>query len=380
MKNTTIAFGIIAINTIICLTLYVLTQFGLFSLFESAAKAVTHHSFNFSPEALPLLVIAIAAFASIEVIYTVYKGEFVSVLNKALTVIACTFFIYFLLYGLFFTAGAQFIGFYVFLIVIITSSCIALNEILKASDQITLQALTKTGALITIGFLSCGLVMDISSKNHLIANMSLSGFFFAGIASSFYPFSFADKPKVRKMSAWLSKDIIGKIVIGVLIGFYIFYIHPIVYAIDPTITLVGEWLFIAMVAVGGYLSVRSKVNGISVPVMVENWRKHQQELQFKTTHELTDLTEVIDEFLTYGNKNSILIYLTNFLFEKKVDSIEISYLLNDLINYADVKPKIFFKPEERLIKNLNAQKRNQVLSKTIKNVQKACAAEIGKRS
>jgi hypothetical protein len=379
-KVTVTAVGIIALNSAICVTICILVPFNLFGFLESATNAIPFCSFRFSAEALPLLIGAIASVSAIEVIYTTYKGEFVSVLSKALGVIAGAFFVYFLLYGSLAIAGNQSIGFYTFLIVIVSSVYLASTKILKDSNQIILQTLTKTGALILIGFLSSALVRAFSPQNINIANMSLSGFFFAGITASFYPASFADKPKVRKAGAWLSKDTIGKIVIGIVIGFYIFYIHPIVYAIDPTITLLGEWLFIALVAVSGYLSIRSKVNGISAPLIVENWKKHQQELQFKTTQELTNLTEIIEEFLTYGNKNFILIYLTNFLFEKKVNSEYISYLLNDLINYVDVKPKMFSKAEEQLVKNLNAQKRDQVLSKTIKNIQKTCATEIGKRS
>lgn len=327
---------------------------------------------------MPLLIGAIASVATIEIIYTLYKGEFVSVLTKTLIVIAGAFFFYFLFYGSLTNANTQSIGLFTFLIVIVAASCLAFNRILKDSYQITLQTLTKTVALILLGVLSSGLVMAFSSQNLLFANISISGFFFAGFTALFYPASFADKPKVRKASAWLSKDTIGKIVIGVLIGFYIFFVHPKVYAIDPTWTLIGEWLFVAVVAVGGYLSIRSKVSGISAPLIVENWKKHQQELEFKTTEELTTLAENVEEFLDYGNKNYILLYLTNFLFEKNVDVEQINLALTELINYQDIKPKLVVKWDEPLIKNLNAQKRKQVLSKTIKNVQKTFAGTIGK--
>jgi hypothetical protein len=373
MKTETIKVVIIAVcYTILAVVLLVLMQLNAFAVLEPIAFGI----FHFSSLSYPFLLGAICTLAILHIIKTLYEGSHVIVISKILALCSGASFFYFLALNIPELSSNSTLGFYILLATILASTYYGADRILRASNQITLQTITKSIILILVAFVSSAIVLTYSPQSSLYANMSLSGFIFAGLTNSGYPFRFTDKPATRKMGKWLSKDIIGSIVIGVLIAFYIFYVHPIVYAIDPTITLIAEWLFVGLVVLGSYLSIRSKVTGISAPLILETWKKHQQELNFKTTKELTDLTENIDEFITYGNKNYILLYLTNFLFEKKVNIEDINAAIDGLINYQDAKPKLFFKWDQKLINNLNMQNRNETLLKAIKNVQETYSEEI----
>jgi hypothetical protein len=323
---------------------------------------------NFGRFPYPIFIGTINTLGSVNAMWIAFRGKFVSLLAKMSLGFLCGFLLYFLI-ARSPVESTQIAGFYVFLTTAFASVYYAANIMLKATRQITLSALVKCGILVALGVSSFGAVFYASHSISASATV-LFGFVFAGVAALFNPLRFADKPTPRAFGKLITKNTILMIVIGLLIAIYAVLGHPAFYAANPFATLIGEWLTIVIVVVVCYLYLRRKVEGISAPLIVEKWKKHEQALNFKTSQELAFITQLIDEFLQHGKKNGIVLYLTKFLFDRRVNPDQISAVLNDLINYQDANPKLFFRGDAKLITNLNLQSRNQVMSKTIENVQK----------
>jgi cobalamin-dependent methionine synthase I len=75
---------------------------------------------------------------------------------------------------------------------------------------------------------------------------------------------------------------------------------------------------------------------------------------------------MIEEFVTHGNKQRLLVKLALFLNENHVSDDEISELLGDLIKYQDEeKPDISRKGRALVIDNQNMDNRLSILQRTI---------------
>lgn len=363
-KYTNLAIIVIAYS-VITIALFAAMQLNWLSVLEPLALSI----FHFSSSTFPALLAALVCLALMHSIQSIYKGNYIWTISNVLKFSALSFFGYFLASNIPGFQTVSLLGFYVLISVLIVIAYSGFTRILKASKQITLYTLTRITLLVSLAIVSSLIVLYISPDNTLVASMPFSGFLFAAFTTSFYPANFSEKPKTKRLGKLMNRDLISIIVIGAVIALFIGYIHPILYAQDQNLTLIGEWLSIGMVVLICYLYIRTKVEGITIPVMVETWGKHQQELDFKTTEAMTDLTQKIEEFITFGNKNRILLYLINFMFEKKIDFQEINYTLDALINYKDLSPKIYFRWDEKMISNLNKENRTKILSGTIKRIE-----------
>ena len=161
----------------------------------------------------------------------------------------------------------------------------------------------------------------------------------------------------------------NKFILGVTIALYLLLVRPYFYGINSTLTLVMEWVTIGMITVAGFLWLRSKLEIVSAPMLLETWTKHKQELNFKSTEELNTLSGHIEEFLNRGKKNHVLLYLSNFLFERKIPTSGVNSALSELINYQDKRAqRIFFSWEASTIHKENVENRSQVLKRIIRNL------------
>lgn len=363
-KYTNLAIVVI-VYSVLTITLFFVMQLNWLSVLEPLALRI----FHFSSSTFPALVATLACLSSMHVIQSIYKGNYIGTLSNALKASALSFFSYFLALNIPEFQQFSLLGFYLLLSALLVITYSGSTRILKDSKQITFYTIARISLLILLAFISNSIILTISPGNTIVANMPFSGFILAAFTTSFYPANFSEKPKTKRLGKLMARDLISIIIIGAVIALFIGYVHPILYARDQTLTLIGEWLSIGLIVLICYIYIRSKVEGITIPVMVETWGKHQQQLDFKTTEAMTDLTQKIEEFITYGSKNRILLYLSSFMFEKKIDFDEINLTLDDLIKYKDLSPKIYFRWDEKMISNLNKENRQKVLSETIKSIE-----------
>jgi len=128
-----------------------------------------------------------------------------------------------------------------------------------------------------------------------------------------------------------------------------------------------EWTGICIFAALLFTVMR---RGMQKSIMVRNrlgdWRKHLQQVTTYKGDRFVGFTEMIEEFVTHGNKDRLLVKLALFLNENQVSDEEISELLGDLIKYQDEgKPDISRRGRALVIDNQNMENRLAILQRTI---------------
>ena len=128
-----------------------------------------------------------------------------------------------------------------------------------------------------------------------------------------------------------------------------------------------EWTGICIFAALMFTVMR---RGMQRSIMVRNrlgdWRKHLQQITTYKGDRFVGFTELIEEFVTHGKKERLLVKLTLFLDENHVSDEEISELLEELIKYRDEeKPDISRRGRALVIDNRNMENRLSLLQRTI---------------
>lgn len=131
-----------------------------------------------------------------------------------------------------------------------------------------------------------------------------------------------------------------------------------------------EWTAICIVAAIVFTRTRK---GMQASMMAEarlgDWIKHVQEVSTYKGDRFVGFTETINDFIERGRRDRLLINLTMFLHDNRVEHGEIALLLSDLINYEDAK-KPFFSLRGRVtaLEKENEARRRSVLKRTISGI------------
>ena len=128
-----------------------------------------------------------------------------------------------------------------------------------------------------------------------------------------------------------------------------------------------EWTGICIFAALMFTVMR---RGMQRSIMVRNrlgdWRKHLQQVTTYKGDRFVGFTEMIEEFVTHGRKDRLLVKLALFLDENHVPDDEIAELLGELIQYRDEeKPDISRRGRALVIDNRNMESRLALLQRTI---------------
>jgi hypothetical protein len=368
-KETTKKIVVIAaVYSAVAALLYVFVAFDLLAYLGNSGSILS--MVTLLKAGLPFFLGAVALSAAASIFKTLFKGIFVLPVSRMLKGFAIAFLIYFFFVNPLMALRIQALGLYAFTIVIVASAYYAASSVLFECHQITLLTLLKFASIIVMGVIFRAAILSyIIEYAGIVADIVTFGFLFAAITALFYPLKYSDRSAIKKIGGWMGTNTSSKFIIGIIVAGYILFLRPYFYERSANMTLIGEWLSIGLMAIAGYLRMRSKLENISAPLILETWKKHQQELNFKSSDELETLSKKVEEFLKYGRKTDVLLFLFNFLFERMVHVDRINYALIDLINYQDPPPpRLIFSWEANFINKENLQKRGQVLTKTIKNL------------
>ncbi|MCW4009170.1 MAG: hypothetical protein NWF05_00930 [Candidatus Bathyarchaeota archaeon] len=358
---------IIAAYLSIAIILIVLFEFNLMPTSSNDNLQFVFTTLN---SGLPFILATVSSLAAASIFKTLFKGTLVSAIIGLLLGFALAFGAFFVVTSELITSQIQILGIYIFLMIIAASGYYTLEKILLEYKQISLFALVKFFMVIGIGVIFRFAALDYFPTDLTVEiDIFTCGFFFAAATALFYPFSYAKKAALKKIGDWIGTRSLQKFIIGSVAAAYLFLLRPAFFGMNPNFTLIGEWGFVGVLASAGYFKMRSNLNQISAPMVLENWGKHKQELNFKTTEEFEKLSQNVDLFLQQGKKNGVLLFLFNFLNDRDVSEYLIETALNDLINYQDPpKARLIFSWEAGFAQEERLQKRKQVLEKTIQNL------------
>lgn len=316
---------------------------------------------------LPYLLTAIAFSATASIIQVSLIGTFTKSITQTLNLYGLAFLIYFL-FSQYLPPQNKIASIYILSITMLLVTYPLLNTILKSYKQFTLGALFKF-TILTLIAIFFQLTTIALTQNQEAANSLMIGFMFGGITTLTTPLQESSSPKKKKIGRFFGKGTIAFIILGFIIGLYIYLLRPRLVETNSTYVLIGEWLAIGLAALIALLSLRSKIAPVTGPLLIESWQKHQQELGFRTTQDFQMLSQAIDNFINSGGKNDLLLFLFRFLHENKVNSTNMNIVLDELINYqTPPKPRLFFSWDNNLLEQQTIDKRKTIAKNLINNL------------
>jgi hypothetical protein len=136
--------------------------------------------------------------------------------------------------------------------------------------------------------------------------------------------------------------------------------------LSPYVEWTGVCIFAALI----FTVMRRGMQGsILAKKRTGEWKKHLQQVTTYKGDRFVGFTEIIDEFVSGGSRDRLLVKLTLFLHENRVADDEISGLLSELINYEDEKKStVSVKGQASNIDLKNEERRLRLLQETIRNM------------
>lgn len=143
-------------------------------------------------------------------------------------------------------------------------------------------------------------------------------------------------------------------------------VSPVMEQLSPYV----EWTGIVLLAAVVFTVMRRGMTSTLIsPAIVGGWSKHVQDTSLTKGEGLSELTGILDHFITEGKRENVLVRLFHFLRENRVSEEEMRLVLMELINYEDDPPPAFsFRGGSQVIENKNQFQRMNVLERTVRRI------------
>ncbi|MFC2059281.1 hypothetical protein ACFLTS_06595 [Chloroflexota bacterium] len=187
-------------------------------------------------------------------------------------------------------------------------------------------------------------------------------------------------PFVADTARWLRQAQASKFCLGAAITAYIIFARPAIIDAFRYSTMI-EWAIVCFIAWRLFTGVRSGLRTrYMLDIEEQEWRKHVQKIAHLPDRDLTHLSEILQRFVDYGQRDSLLVHLTLILDDNNLHQHEISQILAPIINHHDREiPWFAFGWEQRLILKQNQRNRQHLLDNVmhrLKNISQPAYQKI----
>ena len=175
---------------------------------------------------------------------------------------------------------------------------------------------------------------------------------------------------VSDVCSWFGGAIGNIIVIAILLGTYLAVIRPEWidrYRYAPLV----DWGIVVSIVCYAYWNARSGLGApYALPVVLESWRKHMQQVEIKIGREFEQLAIVQKRFIEDGERGPLLVHLTILLGDNEWHEDQVYSVLQPLINYRDVDPPWFsFTWKRRRIRRQNQETRRKLVNHIVNSLE-----------
>jgi len=176
-------------------------------------------------------------------------------------------------------------------------------------------------------------------------------------------------PFITNASRWMGQSPHVKFILGALIAAYIIFIRPAIVGVFRYAPLI-EWVLVCIAAWRLFKGIKSGLKTHCAVLLQEaDWRKHVQQIADRQGLDFIHLGDIQHGFVTRGDRDSLLIYLTLLLNDNRLPVTEINQILHPLINHQDAKtPWFAFGWEQRRILRRNEKERQRILDEIMENL------------
>jgi hypothetical protein len=173
----------------------------------------------------------------------------------------------------------------------------------------------------------------------------------------------------------ISEDPARNFALGFLITAYLSLIRPQL-ALNVPFLPYMEWVAIALTVYTMYTLIRFSAEEFYIGSESRGWKKHTQEIRRETGLDLIRLTSVMEQFVNYGRKELLLVYLTLHLYRLGETEEDIIKKLSPIINYRE-KPSMHrfsllaFPWMKRKLAVKNKENRKTLLKTLLENIERS---------
>lgn len=331
-------------------------------------------------ENIHYFVIGFFAFFVFLILPKLYSGIIINRLSKTISVLGAVFIVQFCFSipllplemrqsgGLFFVTELTMLGFG------------TAYYLLKDYNQKFLPELVKALAFFVIAFLSWEIMARLPiSSNADVGTAFAVGFAFAGFCMLLYPLRFSENKIIKKVGVWFTSSASNKFILGFFLTIYFSLIRPYLGGFNSEYLMLGEWGLIGIVTGSMLLWVRSNLKAPDYDIFHNQWvvkedapKKHKQQIFTKSTAELKTVNEYVNDFVKYGLKTDLLLFIVQSCYDKGLPFYKFSKILRDFIEYKDnPAPRFGSLGERDFVVKQNLQNRREVLAITIEKLNEA---------
>jgi hypothetical protein len=329
---------------------------------------------------IPILV-AVLVFYTASLVGIFFEGDFARVLVGTLYAagFACFFALILILQpGMENLNRAGYLIFAAFCVLLIYNT---LSNLSRLKDIPSLKAMGISATIYIEGQILMRLInplIDSSGVNmapeliHGLNEFINLGVSIAAVFTLFAIFSKSSNPYLNALGGLASNylfsvslSLIGALYYGFFMGGLSAYV-PGISQLSPFV----EWTGICIIAALIFTVMRRGMQGsILAKKKMGEWKKHLQQVTTYKGDHFVGFTEILNDFVNRGKRDTLLVKLTLFLHENRVKDTEISGILSELINYEEEKKStIAVKGHSTDIYEKNRERRLNILQNTISKI------------
>lgn len=300
-------------------------------------------------------------------VFGLYAAAFVSV-----------FAVYMILQPL--SAATQYAGFLVFGAYAAYFTYTMLSMMAEIRGQHYLRVVSGSALTFVLGQICIQLVnvymtdpsVPVPSEVALIRDMLRWGFAAASVVTLFGIFRESRNAYLVQVGGIASNTFLVMAVslIGTL---YIYFLNGRLISVAPVIAPLAKYVEWTGVVILGALIFTIMRRGMSESLMAPgelgSWVKHIQDISPTKGKALENFTVIIDEFITDGRKDRLLVKLFIFLDENRASETEVTQTLGEIINYeSEQYPSFSKRGVSDRIERMNQKNRMEILQRTLNKI------------
>ena len=249
------------------------------------------------------------------------------------------------------------------------------STLLKLRGLLSLRALSASAAIYIEG-LAISRIIDIALRNppsllppdlSRLLYMAMTASALLTLPSAFKGSRSNTLASIGEASSKYHIIIPSAIVAALYFGYYRENLSTLLPSLSPLSPYL-EWMVITALAALVYRGARKSIE-ISALDRVGDWARHIQEVSTYRGERLSELTSAMEEFITQGRKERLILLLSLILHDEGLGEGEVEQILSPLLEHRDrPKPLLSVKGRVESLERRDIERRSRVLERVVERI------------
>ncbi len=249
------------------------------------------------------------------------------------------------------------------------------STLLKLRGLLSLRSLSASAAIYIEG-LAISRIIDIALRNlpfplppdlSRLLYMAMTASALLSLPSAFKGSRSNALASIGEASSKYHIIIPSTIVAALYFGYYRENLSTLLPSLSPLSPYL-EWMFITALAALVYRGARKSIE-VSALDRVGDWARHIQEVSTYRGERLSELTSAMEEFITQGRKERLILLLSLILHDEGLSEGEVERILSPLLEHRDKpKPILSIKGRVESLERRDIERRSRVLERVVERI------------